>query len=311
MGEKPGRPHTSLAGRDSGSTGDFGPELPILRASAHPPSASPLRLPANDMRIATWNVNSIRARLPLVQEWLELRRPDVVCLQETKVVDEAFPREELEDLGYQIAVHGQKTYNGVAILSRRGLEDVRTGFGHERFDQEARVIAATVEDVMVVCVYVINGQSVGAERYDDKLEWMAALREYVQTDFPMQEKVVVTGDFNITVDDRDVYDPERWREKILCSTPEREALASLCELGLVDALRDHHDDGGIYTWWDYRTRGFERGNRGLRIDHLLMSPPALAACSGVEVDREARAKPKPSDHAPVVATLEDPREDVG
>lgn len=256
------------------------------------------------MRIATWNVNSARARLEPLCAWLDLRRPDVVCLQETKCVDEAFPREPLEDLGYQVALHGQRAYNGVAILSRRGLEDVRRGFGDARFDGEARAISAVVEDVMVLCVYVVNGQSVGSERYRYKLEWMAALREHVAARFPMGEKVVVAGDFNCTVDDRDVYDPVAWREQILCSTPEREALGTLFELGLADALRARDRRTGVYTWWDYRTRGFERRNRGLRIDHLLLSPPALAACSRVDVDVEVRAGKRPSDHAPVVALLD-------
>jgi exodeoxyribonuclease-3 len=257
------------------------------------------------MRIATWNVNSVRARIEPLCAWLELRRPDVVCLQETKCVDEAFPAEPIEDLGYQVALHGQKTYNGVAILSRRGIEDVQRGFGDPRFDGEARVISAIVEDLMVVCAYVVNGQSVGSERYAYKLEWMAALREFVATRFPMDEKVVVTGDFNVTVDDRDVYDPAKWHEKILCSTPEREALGSFFELGLADALRRLDPREGVYTWWDYRTRGFERGNRGLRIDHVLLSPPAMELCDAVEVDVEARSTPRPSDHAPVVATLRD------
>lgn len=256
------------------------------------------------MRIATWNVNSVRARIEPLCAWLALRRPDVVCLQETKCVDEAFPREPLEDLGYQVALHGQRSYNGVAILSRRGLEDVRRGFGDPRFDGEARLISATVEDLMVACVYVVNGQEVASERYRYKLEWMAALREHVAARFPMHEKVVVGGDFNATVNDRDVWDPVLWHERILCSTPEREALGALFELGLVDALRERDPRAGVYTWWDYRTRGFERGNRGLRIDHLLLSPPAMALCSRVEVDVEVRTGKKPSDHAPVVATLD-------
>ncbi|HED65040.1 MAG TPA: exodeoxyribonuclease III [Planctomycetes bacterium] len=257
------------------------------------------------MRIATWNVNSVRARLPRLLPWLEETGTEVVCLQETKCVDELFPREAIEDLGYQIATHGQKTYNGVAILSKRGLEDVRLGFGREEFDGEARAISAVVDDVMVMNVYVVNGREVGHERYDYKLRWLRALRDTLREGFPMDEKVVVCGDFNVTFDDKDIYDPEKWHEKILCSTPEREVLGELMELGLEDSLRRFHPDGGVFTWWDFRTRGFERGDRGLRIDHLLMSPPAMEACTGVEVDREARAGEKPSDHAPVVATLED------
>jgi exodeoxyribonuclease-3 len=256
------------------------------------------------MRIATWNVNSVRARMGRLVPWLELRRPDVVCLQETKCLEEAFPREPIEDLGYSIAHHGQRTYNGVAILSRRPIEDVMHGFGEETFDGEARVISGTIDDLMVISAYVVNGREVGHERYGYKLEWLRALASFVRERFPMDEKVVLCGDFNVTFDDRDVYDPVRWHERILCSTPEREALAEVTAVGLSDALRAHTDEGGIYTWWDFRRRGFERGNRGLRIDHFLMSPPALAACTGVEVDVEMREGPKPSDHAPVVATLE-------
>lgn len=255
------------------------------------------------MRIATWNVNSIRARLDRVLPWLSERRPDVVLLQETKCQDHQFPREEVEELGYNVELFGQKTYNGVAILSKRPLDDVRRGFGVERFDGEARVIGATVDDFLLLDVYVVNGQAVGTERYAWKLAWMACLRDHVREQYPMSEKVVVAGDFNVTFDDRDVYDPEKWRERILCSTPEREALAGLLDVGLHDALRHFTDEGGIYTWWDFRSRGFERGNRGLRIDHVLLSRPALDACTGVEVDVEARQGPRPSDHAPVLATF--------
>jgi exodeoxyribonuclease-3 len=253
------------------------------------------------MEIATWNVNSLRARLPRVLEFLERRRPDVVCLQETKVQDELFPREELEGQGYAVVAFGQKTYNGVAILSRRGIEDVVRGLPG---DDEARVIGATVGDVMLLDVYVVNGRSVGDPMYAHKLAWLERLAAFVRERYDMGEKVILTGDFNVTFDDRDVYDPERWRERILCSTRERAALAGVMQVGLVDAFRKFHEEAGHYTWWDFRTRGFQRGN-GLRIDHFLMSPPALAACTGVRVDLEPRRGEKPSDHAPVIATLED------
>ncbi len=255
------------------------------------------------MQIATWNVNSVRARLERLLGWLSERRPDVVCLQETKCTDELFPREPIEELGYQIAIHGQRTYNGVAILARGRIEDVQRGFGDERWDTEARVIGATVGDLMVVSAYVVNGQEVGHERYRYKLEWMAALKAHLAARYPQGEKVVVAGDFNCTLDDRDVHDPQAWREKILCSTPEREALSGVLSIGLEDTLRRFHPEGRVYTWWDYRTRAFERGNKGLRIDYLLMSPPALERCTAIEVDLAARRGPKPSDHAPVVATL--------
>ncbi len=256
------------------------------------------------MRIATWNVNSVRARLPRILPWLSEKRPDLVLLQETKCLPEQFPAEEIEELGYNLALHGQKTYNGVAILSKQPIEDVVRGFGDEEFDGEARVIGATVGDVLALCVYVVNGQEVGAPKYDYKLRWMERLGTFLRERYDMGEKVVVAGDFNVTFDDRDIYDPDKWRDRILCSTPEREALAGILDCGLADGLRHFTDEGGIYTWWDFRTRGFQRGNRGLRIDHFLLSPPALAACRGVEVDLEARAGDKPSDHAPVVATFE-------
>ncbi len=255
------------------------------------------------MRIVTWNVNSLRARMPRALEFLERQSPDVVCLQETKVVDELFPKDEIEALGYQIAFHGQKTYNGVAILSKKPIEDVVNGIPGKDHHPEARVIAAKVEDVMILNLYVVNGKEVGCDKFDYKLEWMGDVSNYIKESFPMTEKVVVTGDFNVTFDARDVYDPEKWEGKIHCSEPEREALAKMMEPGLGDALRKHTDELGIYTWWDFRTRGFQRGN-GLRIDHFLLSPPAMEACSAVEVDLEARGGEKPSDHAPVICTLD-------
>ena len=259
------------------------------------------------MLIATWNVNSVRARLPRLLDWLAQRKPDVVLLQETKCQDEAFPAEPIADAGYNIAHWGQKTYNGVAILSRRRIEDVRKGITRgANADEERRVIAAQVEDVVFVNLYVINGQEVGAPRYFDKLGWLEEVRAWIAGNYTTSEKLVVAGDFNITFDDRDVHDPERWREKILCSTPEREALAGLCSIGLSDSFRKFHEEGGHYTWWDFRTRGFQYG-AGLRIDHLLMSPPALESCSAVEIDLEARGGEKPSDHAPVLATLGAPK----
>ena len=254
------------------------------------------------MRIATWNVNSIRARLPRVVEWLERASPDVVCLQETKCLDEQFPREVIEDLGYNVEHYGQKTYNGVAILSKRRIENVIRGFPDDGPDAQRRVIGATIEDVMILNLYVVNGESVGSEKYAYKLDWLRRLAEFVDETYDMSEKVVLTGDFNITFDDRDVYDPDAWRGKVLCSEPERDALARVMSHGLRDAFRKFEEGAGHYTWWDFRTRGFQRGN-GLRIDHFLMSPPALEACTAVEIDLEARAGEKPSDHAPVIATL--------
>ena len=253
------------------------------------------------MKIVTWNVNSLRARMPRVLEFLERETPDVVCLQETKVVDELFPAEPLEEAGYRASFHGQKTYNGVAILSRTPVDNVVCGIpGTDH--PEARVIAGAVDGVLLLNLYVVNGKEVGADKYDYKLSWMDDVAKYISDQFPMEERVVVTGDFNVTFDDRDVYDPDKWRDKILCSQPERDALAKIMEPGLHDGLRKHTDEAGIYTWWDFRTRGFKRGN-GLRIDHFLLSQSALDACSAVTVDLEARGGEKPSDHAPVICTL--------
>jgi exodeoxyribonuclease-3 len=255
------------------------------------------------MRIVTWNVNSVRARLPRLLPWLEENAPDVLCLQETKVIDDLFPYEPLEDLGYNVVVHGQKTYNGVAILARHGIEAVVRGFPDDEEGAQARVIGCAVEDVLVLNLYVPNGSSVGSDKYAYKLDWLGRLRAFLDATYDPAEKIVVCGDFNITFDDRDVHDPEKWHEKILCSTPEREALRHVMDFGLTDALRKHHDEAGIYTWWDMRGGSFPR-DHGLRIDHFLMSEAALAACTAVDVDREARKGQGPSDHAPVLATLD-------
>lgn len=255
------------------------------------------------MLIATWNVNSVRARLERVLHWLEQRSPDVVCLQEIKCLDEQFPREPIEELGYHVETFGQKTYNGVAILSKHRPDDVLRGLPGEGPDAQKRVIGATIDDVMLLNLYVVNGEAVGSEKYAYKLEWLARLAAFVREHYDLKEKVVLCGDFNVTFDDRDVHDPKLWHEKVLCSTPERRALAEVMRPGLSDAFRHFEPGGGHYTWWDFRTRGFERG-LGLRIDHFLMSAPALAACRGVEIDRAARGGEKPSDHAPVLATVD-------
>lgn len=253
------------------------------------------------MKVATWNVNSARARLDKLVHWLRERRPDVALLQEIKCIDEQFPREPIEDLGYNIETFGQKTYNGVAVLAKSRIENVVRGMPGEDESSHKRVIACQVEDLLLVNAYVVNGEAVGSEKYAFKLDWMRRFAEYVAT-FDPREKLVVTGDFNVTFDDRDVYDPLAWHEKILCSTPERDALRRVMEPGLTDAFRRFHEDGGHYTWWDFRTRGFER-NQGLRIDHFLLSEAALAACTGVDIDKPFRGGEKPSDHAPVIASF--------
>ncbi|MCP5021031.1 MAG: exodeoxyribonuclease III [bacterium] len=250
------------------------------------------------MDIVTWNVNSVRARLPRLLELLKIRKPDVVCLQETKVVDGLFPRELIEELGYNIELFGQKTYNGVAILSRSAIEEVTRGFPDDTEEDQKRVIGAIIEGVMILNLYVVNGKAVGDAKYDFKLQWLEKLLQMLTDSYPMTEKVVVTGDFNITFDDRDVYDPDAWRDKILCSLPERKALAKIVKLGLTDAFRHFHGEDESYTWWDFRTRGYQRGN-GLRIDHFLVSKPALEASEDVWIDTDFREGEKPSDHAPV------------
>ena len=254
------------------------------------------------MEIDTWNVTSLRARMTRVLKFLEEKSPDVVCLQETKVIDDLFPAEPLEDLGYQVVFHGQKSYNGVAILSKIGIEDVYRGLPGDPEGTEARVIGATVGDVMVLNLYVVNGKTVGDPKYTYKLEWIDRVIELMAERLPMTEKVVVTGDFNVTFDDRDVYDADAWRDKILCSAPERDALARLMTPGLNDDLRHFHQEEDIYTWWDFRTRGF-RDNRGLRIDHFLVSDSALAQATDVQVDLARREGLKPSDHAPVILSM--------
>ena len=257
----------------------------------------------SSMRLATWNVNSVRARLERLTYWLGEHRPDVVCLQETKCTDEQFPREPLEELGYHIETFGQRTYNGVAILSRNRPDEVLRGLPGEDAEAQRRVIGATFGELMVLNLYVVNGEAVTSPKYAFKLEWMKRVAEFVAGHYDMAEKVVLCGDFNVTFDDRDVHDPAAWREQVLCSTPEREALRHIMAPGFGDAFRQFHPEGGHYTWWDFRTRAFS-GDRGLRIDHFLMSPPALAACRAVEIDKLARGGEKPSDHAPVLATLE-------
>lgn len=254
------------------------------------------------MRLATWNVNSARARLPRLADWLPRRSPDVLCLQETKCADETFPRAEIEALGYHVETFGQRAYNGVAIVSRERPRDVARGLPGDVDDVEARVMAATLGDLRVVSVYVVNGVKVGHPRYAYKLAWLARLADYVRAELRATRRLVVTGDFNVTFDDRDVYAPELWRERILCSTPERAALRGVLAVGLHDAFRKHHEEGGHYTWWDYRTRGFSR-DHGLRIDHVLMSDGALELCTAVTIDKGERGGDKPSDHAPVIAEL--------
>ena len=252
------------------------------------------------VRIATWNVNSVRARLPRLLDWLERSRPDVACLQETKVVDADFPAAEIEALGYRCLVNGQKTYNGVAILSRQDARELARCLPGDGGDAERRLIAAEVAGVTVVNVYVPNGGDVGLPKYDYKLAWLGRLRAFLDQACDPARALVLCGDFNVAPDDRDVWDPELWRGRILFSEPEKQALGRVVDWGLIDTLRLLHEGGGVYTWWDYRGGAFHRG-WGVRLDHLFASRPLAARCRSVEVDREARKGPGPSDHAPVIA----------
>lgn len=254
------------------------------------------------MKLATWNVNSVRARLSHVLDWLERQRPDVACLQETKVPDEEFPKLELQAAGYAVLHAGQKGYNGVATLTRLAPADVVTeapglDSGQKRF------LAATIAGIRVVNVYVPNGERVGSPKYVYKLEWLEALRVWLAEELERHAHLVIVGDFNIAPEDRDVYDPRLWRNQVLFSEPERGALQRLFSTGLVDVFRRFTPDSGHYTWWDYRAGAFRR-NQGLRIDHILASPVLATRVRACSIDREPRGREKPSDHAPVVAEFD-------
>ena len=250
------------------------------------------------MRIASWNVNSLNVRLPHLEEWLKLRAPDVVALQETKLEDARFPDAVLAGLGYRSVFAGQKTYNGVAILSREAATDVQVGIPGFN-DEQRRVIAATVNGVRVVDLYVVNGQDVGTEKYDYKLRWLDAVHGWLADEIRRHPDLVVLGDFNIAPDERDVHDPIVWTDDcILTSTAERAALRRIVDLGLHDSFRLHCAEGGQFSWWDYRAAGFRR-NLGLRIDLVLVSDALRARCRAAAIDREPRTWERPSDHAPV------------
>jgi exodeoxyribonuclease-3 len=251
------------------------------------------------MRVATWNVNSIGARLPAVTAWVAEHQPDVVCLQEIKCVTERFPTAAFAELGYQAAAFGQPTYNGVAILARDALTDVERGFpGND--GGPARLIAATVGPLRVVDVYVPNGAPLGSDRYTGKLAWLGQLRAYLEARYTPSELLVLCGDFNVATEPRDVYDPDALASQVLFTPAEREALAPVAGWGLIDTFRLHESAAGHYSWWDYRQAAFRR-NLGLRIDHVWATPPLAATCTAAWIDRAPRGGERPSDHAPVVA----------
>lgn len=251
------------------------------------------------LSIATWNVNSLRARLEHVLRWLEQKRPDILGIQETKLPDEEFPADAFQDAGYQAVFSGQKGYNGVALISREPGADVVDALpGLE--DEQRRVLAVGYGKVRVVNLYVPNGQFVGSKKYDYKLSWLERLHGFLAKQLESAAQLVVLGDFNIAPEDRDVYNPKLWEGRVLCSEPERAAFRGLVDLGLCDAFRRFQESNGHYTWWDYRASAFQR-NHGLRIDHILASKRLCEKCETCEVDREPRGWEKPSDHAPVVA----------
>ncbi len=256
------------------------------------------------MRIVSWNVNSLNVRLPQLVRWLEHsiehepgRAPDVIALQELKLEDARFPHADIEALGYHSLVSGQKTYNGVALLTRIPAIDAIADLPGLA-DLQRRVLAATVGDVRVINFYVVNGQAVGSEKFEYKLAWLGAAREFLAQQLAQYPRLIVLGDFNIAPDDRDVHDPVAWHERILCSTPERDALRGWLALGLHDSFRLFEENAGHYSWWDYRQAAFRR-NLGLRIDLILVSDALRAQCRGAGIDAVPRTWERPSDHAPV------------
>jgi len=255
------------------------------------------------MKLATWNVNSIRAREERLLRWLGAHQPDVLCLQELKVTEDLFPMLAIRSLGYHAAVHGQKTYNGVAILSRSEPLEVERGFGDGGDDTMARLVAARVGGVHVVSAYVPNGQEVGSDKWAYKMEWMKRLRAWLDRRFAKTDLVALCGDFNVAPEARDVYDPAEWEGSVLFHSEARAALENVKAWGLVDAFRLHHEAPGFYSWWDYRMLAFPKG-RGLRIDHVLLSEPLGAKCTAARIDRDERKGKQPSDHAPVVVELD-------
>ena len=253
------------------------------------------------MKLATWNVNSLKVRLPQVVQWLENNPVDVLCLQETKMTDDKFPQAEIEALGYHVAFSGQKTYNGVAILSRLPMADVVKN--NPLFDDEQqRIISATIDGIRVICAYVPNGQAVGTDKYAYKLSWLDALSRWLETELQKYPNLAILGDYNIAPADEDVHDPIAWKDQVLCSDEERAAFKRLCALPLVDSFRMFPQAEKSYSWWDYRQMAFRR-NRGVRIDHVLLSAPLAARCTACEIDKLPRKWEQPSDHTPVVATL--------
>ena len=265
------------------------------------------------MQIATWNVNSIRTRLTQVKDWLEEVNPDLLCLQETKVADEFFPKAELEENGYQVYFHGQKSYNGVALISRHPLKDIRFGLSGElpndlqadRFGEQKRVISALINDIRVVNLYVPNGSALNSEKYIYKIEWLQCLDRYLKAQAKRDEPLCILGDFNIALEDKDIHNPERLTGGIMASEAERDALQSILGERLQDVFRLFEPGTQHWSWWDYRSGGWER-NRGWRIDHIYLSESLLKQAKSCVIDKQQRGNNQPSDHAPVVVEIQWP-----
>jgi exodeoxyribonuclease-3 len=250
-------------------------------------------------KIATWNVNSLRVRLPHVLNWLREHQPDVLALQELKMSTEDFPMAEIESMGYHAIVSGQRTYNGVAVLSKKLSGNIVTDIP-ELEDHQRRVLCVTVDDVRILNLYVPNGQSVGSEKYLYKLNWLKHLDIYLKHEIKSYPKMIVLGDFNIAPEEIDVYDPKRWEDSVLFSDKERKAFQDMLQVGFVDCFRMLSPQEKSYSWWDYRLNAFKR-NMGLRIDHILATPPLSTSCEKCYIDKTPRNLERPSDHAPVVA----------
>lgn len=255
------------------------------------------------MILASWNVNSLRIRLAQVLDWLAAHKPDVLCLQETKLTDDDFPAEAVRAAGYQAIYSGQKTYNGVALLTREAPGEAITDLPGAQ-DPQRRFIAATVGGVRVVNVYVPNGSEVGSDKYAYKLHWLGYLSEFLRSELDRHHLLAVAGDFNIAPEDRDVHDPVAWEGSVLVSQRERDALRAVMGHGLHDTFRKFEEGDGHYTWWDYRAAAFRR-NRGLRIDHILASDALYERCRACAIDKSARRQERPSDHAPIAARFDD------
>jgi exodeoxyribonuclease-3 len=254
------------------------------------------------VKIGTWNVNSMNVRRPHVIEWLQSNEPDVLVLQEIKQLTEKFPVDELQEIGYHSIASGQKTYNGVAVISKTPATDPVTDFP-DLDDPQRRILASTIDGVRVINLYIPNGSEVGSDKYEYKLGWLASLERFLEAEMRVHEKLVVLGDFNIAPADEDVHDPEKWGEDILCSPAERKALGDLLDLGLTDVFRKFDHPAKTFSWWDYRAAGFRR-NAGLRIDLILTSTAMTDSCTASYIDKEPRAWERPSDHTPVLAEFE-------